>query len=153
MKEDIKKIIEKNLPAQVSEVLQERLKQADADAISLAHYKIGDTKNKAAIGKLEKQLKEQQALDTDIKVNENLLKDIEKRERNLEISKLKIKLEESEKRADMVQAFTAGLVRNTTFKKTVFDSFQDGQPVIDGQGYTQYPVMSQKNLTETKEKE
>jgi len=55
---------------------------------------------------------------------------LEEKERDLEVTTLTIKLEESEKRADMVQTFTSGLVRNTIIRKHILDSENIDMPMM-----------------------
>ena len=53
----------------------------------------------------------------------------------------------------MAMQLNTSLTRNTVYRKNIMDTVTDGQPVVDGQGYTQYPVPSTKVYTETKEED
>lgn len=56
------------------------------------------------------------------------------RERLQEVTELKTQVVEANKRADMVVSFTSGLVRNTDFKRTVFNNeHQNGHTNSQGQ--------------------
>ncbi len=152
MNKEIKLIIEKNLPAQVGAVLKETLAKAESDAIAVEEGKKTLANLREFNRSLEKRLSDHGKLDdreTSVAARERAVKE---NEVNQEVAVLKIKLEESEKRADAVTGFTTGLVRNTIFRKTVLDSEnQLGYP--DGNGNWVQPTPVNKDLTETKEKE
>lgn len=152
MNKEISEIIEKNLPAQVGAVLKETLAKAESDAAELKECKTTIKLISEQNLKTEGQLRDHNKIDTreaSVTVRE---KAVEKKEVMQEVDVLKIKLEESEKRADIVTDFTKGLVRNTIYRKSILDSEnQEGYP--DANGNMVYPTPTNKSLTETKEEE
>lgn len=149
--QEIQEVIKKNLPQHVGETLKQRLEQADKDATEVKTLK-------AQKEHLEKEIK---ALQTEIEqyrnfdIRNGLLdlreKEIETEKRDLEVEKLKYQLQSEKDKTTFSQNLAMGLVRNTEYKKTIFDSENSGQPVIDGQGYSHYPLPSVKNHISTEE--
>ena len=69
---------------------------------------------------------------SELKSRESALKS---KQRNLDISILEIKLEEANKRADVVTQFTSGLVRNTEVRKNYFSNRSWNDVRNDPSGY------------------
>jgi hypothetical protein len=152
LEEKFSKLIKEDLPGKVGDELKKVLLQAERDAKDLKDLQL-------EYGKLEKKLV---ACEKDIDrltltLKEHVSLDLKKnaldtRERNLKITELEIKLEEAHKRADIVQEFTSKLVRNTNFRKTVFDSEGTNVPYTDQFGnICQAYVNNTKNYTEESE--
>lgn len=120
IKTEMQEIIKKNLPAEVGEVLKERLAQADKNAIELESKKaqietlIG---NQNALNKRIDEYVKLNERNARLDERENL---IEARERQAKVTELEIMLAEANKRADIVVDFTKGLVRNTSFRESVY---------------------------------
>lgn len=81
-------------------------------------------------------------------------KDLDTRERNQTIAELHYQIAAEREKTDFTKAVAMGLVRNTQYRKTIFDSENPGGlPMVDGQGYTHYPMPTSKNYDETKSQE
>lgn len=148
MTQEIEEIIKKNLPAQVGDVLKARLFKADVDEKALE----AANKNIAALNSqvttLQNTIAEHRKNDERNAGLDAREKALMERERIQEVTELKIKLEEANKRADMVQNFTLGLVRNIEFRKSISDS-QYQASYYDGNNYVQ-PTPINKSYDETK---
>lgn len=154
--EEIQAIIKKSLPAHVGDVLKARLEQADKDEKALKDAK-------QVIDELQKTNTE---LRKDLILANKAIKDEEslyQREialaegiRNLKIETLEYQLANEKDKTDFTKQVAMGLVRNTTFRKTVFDSEnQNPYPVPDGNGgsYMAYPSTVHKSLNENSSEE
>lgn len=127
---EIKDAIGKHLPQQVSEVLQERLKQADIDATTIVTQKDKLGSLAAKVSDLEAQLRT---------ANEELKKHgalavreaaVVEKERNADIAALKVQLEASQGNTAFAKELALGLVRNTEFRRQVFDNHYTQEPII-----------------------
>ena len=149
--EEIQESIEKNLPKQVGDTLRKRLEEADrleaalkvsedrADGLSkdlnkaleiIEDYKKFDERN-AALEVREKELKE--------------------KEIKFEIETLTYQLAAEKDKTEFSKNIALGLVRNTNYRKAIFDSENPGgYPMFDGQGNAHYPIATDRNYTETK---
>ena len=147
MDDEIKKIIEKNLPAQVGETLQKRLREAEEDK-QLVEFQIDKISIlEKTINDLNSNLREYEKLDErndKLTTRENA---VGIKETKQKVDELEIRLEESNKRADMVVNFTSGLVRNTNFRKTIYDS-ETQMPYTDSNGIYHSPMPVNKNYDE-----
>lgn len=152
MNKEIREIIEKSLPAQVGAVLKETLAKAESDAIALGKSEKNLDNYREANRSLERKLNAHAHIDdreTSVGARE---KAVEKKEVMQEVDILKIKLEESEKRAATVTDFTQGLVRNTIYRKTILDN-ENRAGYTDLSGNYVEPVTVNKSFKETKEEE
>jgi len=147
LNEDLKIAIDKHLSKEVGTRLQERFTELERKEIELKNTSEDLRLLRVSFSKLEEDIKKKERIETLISESDRKIADIEKRERDLELEKLKIKLEESEKRAEMVKEFTSGLVRNTSFRKTIFDS-ENQQPYTDSNGVYHYPMATSKHHEE-----
>lgn len=120
LNDEVKSLIEKNLPKQVGEILQGRLTELEKialnyDALQEKHEKllienkeiseiVNDFKSKEVDynSKFEKYKTDKEAFD--------------KNQLAAEVEKYKYKLEESEKRADLSKEFLLAVFKNPTFK-------------------------------------
>lgn len=152
MQKEIEDIINANLPAQVGEVLKKRLEQAEVDAKTVESQR-GELERKSIeIKGLKEFIDGHTALNLrELAIQEREF-EVEKKERAIEVFGLQIKLEEANKRAELVAGFTQGLVRNIEFRKEIFDS-ETLAPFIDGNGNWQYPQPTSKMHTETQKSE
>lgn len=151
MKDEISKIIAKNMPAQVGEELQKLLKEGESKKELLDIQIEVNARQTKIMAELREDNTRLLALKNSRKDLDLVKEKLEEKGRNLKLDILEIKLAEAEKRADVVTGFTNSLMRNTIARKSIIDSFTDGQPVVDGQGFTQYPIPTTKSLLETKE--
>ena len=148
MTQEINAIIEKNLPAQVEEILQKQLAQGEKDAKELESTVKALEAQRKQTDLLEAQVNEYHKLDVRNSALELREKEVAEKERLIELSTMKIQLEEANKRADIVINFTNGLVRNTSFRKTVFDN-ENQAPYMGANNQWISPTPVHKNLTET----
>lgn len=149
MDNEIKKIIEKNLPAQVGETLQKRLREAEADRELVGEQIKALEDSDRIISQLSSSLAAYRQFDErndKLTIRENA---VGIKETQQKVDELNIRLEESNKRADIVVDFTKGLVRNTTFRKTVFDNENQAGYYGPNNEFIQ-PSPINKNSDETK---
>ena len=152
---EVQKAIEKNLSAEVGKVLKERLDKAEKDAAKVAALTSNIDYLNKQITKLTGDVNKHTILNTRESAISSREEAALQQEQKLEVEILKIKLEESEKRADVISSYTSGLVRNTLFRKEIFDSetANAGLPIMDGQGNAHYPLPTQKSHTSTESEE
>jgi hypothetical protein len=151
LEERFSSLIKEELPGKVGSELKEVLIKAEKDAeeiLKLESIIREDTLKQSQLyeenSKLKAELSSHRSLDTK-------LVDIEKREKALEVTILKIQLEESNKRADLISSYTTGLVRNVQVRKGIFDGSMTQVPVTDNNGYTRMEYSnSNKTYNETK---
>lgn len=155
LEKDLSEAISKNLSAEVGLRLQGILRQAESDATLVLNQKATLISRDKTISLLQEKLNAHDTLterDEALKIREE---SVNKLEQELEIQILTIKLEESEKRADMISGYTSGLVRNTLMRKNIFDSetANNGMPIMDGNGNAHYPIATEKSHTSSTEVE
>jgi hypothetical protein len=156
LKEKISKAIKDSMPEQVGKELRQLLTEAEQAKTELVYAKEANKKAVSKIASLESTIKEmtdELSLHEELTIREN---EISKRERHAAIIELTTKLEESEKRADMVQAFTSSLVRNTIVRKSILDNYSEDQPGYsdaNGNWIQPTPKHINKNYKEEKTEE
>ena len=134
--QDLKEAIGKHLPQAAGELLQERLKQADADAAMVVTQKerldnlLGQIRDlEGKLNAANEELKKHGALATREAA-------VAEKERNAEIAALKVQLEAANSNTQFAKDVALGLVRNTEFRRNVFDSESTSTPIIpEGFGY------------------
>lgn len=156
MKKEMVDLILKDLPNQTAGVLRDYidrstdLERKNEDLVKLvaknekvnklSQEEIEDLKNK--IQKLEGKA---QAVKTQNEQNQKTLLDIERRERDMQLTLAQMDVQSAEKRADDIKELTALLVRNTTFRKRTMDSVPVVRQNFTGQydnggNYSQMPT-------------
>jgi len=151
MKTEIEEIISKNLPAQVGDVLKQRLTQADAlenEVKQLREYKIS---HEATIKGLRAEIDKYIAFDNRNSALDAREKELAQRELNLGLEILKYQLASEKEKTEFTKTVALGLVRNTEYRKTIFDS-EAQAPFVDANGNWQYPQPTSKNHEETNTK-
>jgi hypothetical protein len=150
-KEEIRLIIQKNLPAEVGAVLKERLEKAEQDERSLENLK---SVNEA----LQKREKELLAEIEKYKKFDERNKELDAREqqlgvriRDFEVLKLNYELAAEKDKTQFAKDVALGLVRNSEYRKQVFDSENQAGYYQGSNWVTPTPV--NKSLTETKKAE
>lgn len=150
LEQELQESIKKNLPQQVGEVLKERLEQADRDAkrvLSLEKEVKNLEEQEEVFKGIIEDYKKFDARNTDLDSREKTLED---KIIKLEIEQLKYQLSAEKDKTVFSQNLAMGLVRNTEYRKTIFDSENvGGTPVIDGQGNYHYPIPTSKSYCET----
>ena len=134
--QDLKEAIGKHLPQAAGELLQERLKQADVDAALVVTQKerldnlLGQVRElEAKLRTANEELGKHKALD-------KREEEISTRERNAEIAMLKVQLEAANGNTQFAKDIALGLVRNTEYRRNVFDSESTSTPIIpEGSSY------------------
>jgi 16S rRNA C967 or C1407 C5-methylase (RsmB/RsmF family) len=121
LNEKIRKAIKESLPEQMGKELKGLLEQSELNKIKYAKAKEENNEACRKIGELNGQVKELQDILSKHAALEEREKAVSKREIDATVSELTYKLEQAEKRADMVQNFTSGLVRNTIVRESILD--------------------------------
>lgn len=151
MEKEIKEIIEKNLPAHVGDVLQKRLTQADVDATTVKQQAAIIAINVKTIEELNARVKQEEEL---VSMRNNIAereKTVAEKERVQEIANLQCQLAAEKDKSDFVKTLALGLVRNTEYRKTVFDN-ESQAGYSNGTNYVQ-PGNITKTLTEERKTE
>jgi predicted nucleic acid-binding Zn-ribbon protein len=119
MEQEIKDIIAKNLPQHVGDVLKSRL--ADADRLEYEVVKLESSLSAAQkdIEHLKEKLQEERNHTYSEEQLKSELFRVGERERKLEMEMLKLKLEESEKRADISTKLVETVFRSPVYRKHV----------------------------------
>lgn len=150
MEAEIKAIIEKNLPEQVGDLLKQRLEQAETDAgiVKLQNEKL--INKNATIAELENQISVYKKMDERNSLLEAREKLVNDSERGLKIATLEFQLLAEKEKTEFSKNVAMGLVRNTEYKRTLFDS--QSEPCKDQYGNTSY-VNKTQNSNENKSAE
>jgi hypothetical protein len=149
LEKELQESIKKNLPQQVGETLKQRLEQADKDAAEVK--RLNEKNEELAKNLIQKNVEIEEYRKLDIRNDslESREKEIETKEKQLEVETLKYQLQAEKDKTTFSQNVAMGLVRNIEYRKSIFDSESGGQPIIDGQGISHYPVPTYKNHTST----
>lgn len=150
--QEIQEIIKKNLPAQVGDVLKTRLEQAERDANSVANQREQIISKEATIKELEEQLEKYRKFDIR---NDGLDKrevELNKIKHDLDLEILKAELVNEKDKSVFAKSIALGLVRNTEYRKTIFDS-ENQAPYYDSNNNWIQPMPVNKNLDEKKSAE
>lgn len=153
LEQDFQEVIKKNLPQQVGETLKIRLEQADKDANQVKHLTSTVDKLNQEVMKANELLEKYKQYDVRNALLDSREKEIETKEKSLELEQLKYQLQSEKDKTVFSQNIALGLVRNTEYRKTIFDSETSGQPITDGHGYVHYPLPTSKQHISTEIKE
>jgi CRISPR/Cas system-associated endonuclease Cas3-HD len=149
LEEEIKASIEKNLPKQVGDTLRKRLEQTDNLEKENAALKEGIEQSKKLEQVLRNQISDFEKLKmvvTELNARERAL---EQRELTLEVTMLKAELESEKSKSEFGFNVALGLVRNTNYRKAVFESTHGPDlPATHSGGYNA-PQNRNHNATET----
>lgn len=136
MEKEILAAIEKDLPNQVGVLLKERLEQAESDKkkldTQLEKNKILEKLNKGHSDNITK-LKNKLTKHSNLLLRED---NVLKKEREIEITSLKNQLTIERDKSEFAKNVALGLVRNTNYRKQVFDKTGQMIPFTDEQGCT-----------------
>lgn len=145
---EIQEIIKKNLPQHVGDVLKVRLEQAEKDAKRIIQLESNISQLEESVKKQSVKLNEYELLnDRNSKLNEREVL-LNKKQHDLDLEILQQKFENEKDKSDFAKSVALGLVRNTDFRKTVFDS-ENQQGYMQGSNWVQ-PTPVNKSLNETK---
>jgi len=154
LEQELQESIKKNLPQQVGDVLKERLAQADRDTITIKDQQEKLAEANSQIDYLQKEIRQYKQFDERNTLLESREKELETERNTLELEKLKYQLQAEKDKTQFSQNVALGLVRNTEYRKTIFDSEdKGGLGVIDGQGNYHYPMPTSKSYSETRVEE
>jgi len=131
MKEELEEIIKKNLPAQVGDTLKKVLEKGKKDAEELDIFTNANRALKADVKTLEGRVEKYQEFDARNSALDAREKELEDKERNLEIELLKMRLDTQKTIAANNQEVAMGLVRNTEYRKHIFDNKPGRDPYYD----------------------
>jgi hypothetical protein len=148
MEAEFKAIIEKQLPAQVGKVLQERLAKADQDEKSLKEYINLCEQRYQTIQDQERKIKEYQAFDSRNAGLEAREKAVADAERNLKVKELEYQLNTEKEKSSFCMDVTRTLVKNVEYKKSIMDSDWVSAHSRDGKWVDAHTET--KTFTETK---
>lgn len=150
IEKQIQELVKSNLPAQVGEALQTALgegKEAQK-AWAEAQRRIESLNN--TIKDRDNKLKKLEALKLEAEEISNQRIILEEDKRNLRIKQLEHELSCEKAMTTTIKEVTMGLVRNTVYRKNIFDSINE--PTLDSNGYP-INVNKTQSLNETKEEE
>lgn len=141
----LKEVIEKNLPKQTGEVLQQRLAQADKAEFELKEAEKQIEKMRLTIEGNNNTISQL----SDLKLTKAKLDaqaaELDKKQNQLKVDELTYQLAAEKEKTAFAKEVALGLVRNIEYRKDVFDN--ENKPFIDQNGYTQYANTS-KNVNE-----
>lgn len=146
MTEEIKLIIEKNLPAQVGDTLKKVLEKAKLDAETVIAQKEQINALIEEKHKLQATIENYKQFDDRNRSLEAREKACELEQRELRIKTLEYQLEAEKDKTAFSKSVALGLVRNIEYRRTLIDS--KNTPSLDQFGNTLY-VNSTQNSTET----
>lgn len=142
LSEDIQKAIEKNLPAEMSKILSDIIKDAEVNRGLVAELtKLGAEKDKTIknLSELNVQYVADRKRLTDF---DDRLKELEEKERNLKVYKAELQRDEALKRADeqnnlIGQLFKSPIVRRIASQADTFgETYNNNGKVIYKTGHT-----------------
>ena len=119
MEQEIKDIIAKNLPQHVGDVLKSRLAEADRLEAQVEYLDSTLAEAQKDIEIFKKKLEEERTHTYSEQQLKTEWSRLEERERKLEVEMLKLKLEESEKRADVGTRLVETIFRSPVYRKSV----------------------------------
>lgn len=151
--QEFQEVIKKNLPAQVGDVLKARLEQADRDANTIKTQDERIKELNQQVMKANELIENYKQFDKRNEALDGREKGLKEKEIIFEIEVLKYQLLAEKDKTEFSKNIALGLVRNTEYRKTIFDSETSGQPITDGQGYTHYPVPTTKLYDESQKVE
>ncbi len=132
IQKDIQDAIEKQLPAQVGEVLRTRLEQAEKDAALVKSQAATITEFRSDVRKLEAQV---ETRDARLKQHAEIDKreaEVSQRERDLKITLLEAQLVTERDKSAFAKEVALGLVRNAEFRRTIFENSNKQVPTMPG---------------------
>jgi DNA repair exonuclease SbcCD ATPase subunit len=151
MEAEFTAIIEKNLPAQVGDVLKKRLDQANNDASKVKQLEEQLGNRNQHVTKLEAQIADYKKFDERNSAIEAREKACDTYERDLKVKTLEYQLQSEREKTQFSKEVALGLVRNTEYTKKVFDT-RSGPDGIDQYGNQRYATHT-VNVEETKKAE
>lgn len=133
MNSEIQDIIKKNLPEHVGQVLKDRLEQAEKDASDVKTLKqmVAERDNDLdSLKKIIAEYKEKDSRNAGLDAREAVLN---AKETKFEVESLKVQLESEKHKSEFAESLAMGLVKNTTYKSTVFkNNTENGYTDRDG---------------------
>jgi len=150
--QEIQELIKKHLPQQVGETLKVTLEHAEKDAKKVKEQDEKLIERRKEIDKLESIIQEYKKFDERNSLLDAREKELEAKENKLEIDELKYQLSAEKDKTEFSKNIALGIVRNTEYRKTIFDS-ENQEPYQDYTGNWHYPQPKSKVFTETETKE
>lgn len=150
LEQDLKEVITKNLPQAAGELLQQRLAQADKDAVKVAQLSadldVSRTRHSDALNKIH-TLEAQLAAHAELAKREEA---VATRERDAELKEVKAQLAASQENTKFARDVALGLVRNVEYRKTVHEGESLQQPYTPpGGGYPVNANVTNSRTTST----
>ena len=149
MQQEILEVIEKNLPAQIGEILKKRLILLDDYETQIKELNKTIERNREDLSELKKNIKKLEQLKLDEQDINERIKAVAEKERLMQVFELELKLSESEKRITEIVNFASMVLKSPVYRKTTNENTSY---------YTQYVDNAQKSvpsktITETFEQE
>lgn len=152
MNDEINEIIKKNLPAQVGDVLKQRLEQAEVDAVKVQELTAKVAERDAIIKDQKDKLSKYATFDeisSGLTAREEALKISET---NFKVSVLEYQLQSEKDKTDFAKNVALGLVRNTEYRRTLSDN-KSSSGYSDHSGNWIQPPNSYQNSEENNKAE
>lgn len=150
LEKDLSESIKKNLPSQVSDVLKEKLNQADIDAALVISLKIHLEETQKSENELIQKLDEYKKLDDRNSKLDIREKELDYCERKQEIDKLTYQLSSEKDKTEFAKSIGLGLVRNIEYRKTIFDDERGSTGNLDQWGNPIYSNVTKSYAEHTK---
>jgi hypothetical protein len=141
MEQEFKAIIEKNLPAQVGDVLKKRLEQADNDAVKIKQLEEQLGNRNQHVTKLEATIADCKKFDERNAALEAREKACDIQERDLKVKTLEYQLQSEKDKTTFASSVALGLVRNVEYRRILSDC--QTVPMKDQYGNMTYPTNTQ----------
>lgn len=148
MTNEIKAIIEKNLPAQVGETLKQVLEQGKKDSETVKQQAEQINKLLKTVQERDELIQTYKKFDERNSSLESREKACEIQERDLKVKTLEYQLEAEKSKTVFSQNVALGLVRNTEYRRTIMDNVNE--PYKDQYGNIQYQNKYQNSTEEKK---
>lgn len=139
--------IKESLPQQVGEELKKVLEKAKKDEEDLKIARNSIICLEADVKSLKTEIEKYQKFDNRNAVLDAREKEINEKERSLKIEELEYKLNSEKEKTEFTKGVALGLVRNTEYRKTIFDSETPGG-YCDSNGTWHYPTPTSKSFEE-----
>lgn len=136
LQKEITEAIEKQLPAQVGDLLKKRLVKAEEDEVKVAQlHELLNTKREA-ISNLEAKLSKYQELDAYKKLLDDRENTISLKERNIKVFEAELKTVEAEKRVNEMFNLVGTVFRSPVFRSSYNKNDSCTQEYVNGQYVT-----------------
>jgi len=148
LEDEIKIAIEKNLSAEVGKTLKVVLEKAEKDAEQVGQLSKQVEALKNTLLESQAELRKHEQLDLRMKSVEDAEKKNTQDALKIKTDTLEYQLETEKDKTKFVTGVAMGLVRNTEFRRSLFDNAVDFNAAVDQYG-NHIPITRTQNSTET----